>query len=141
MAIPVWAEDQDADGVATILNLPDGSDPQHPATVSQLEAAVAAVELLPGPGVAVGGTTGQVLSKVDGTDFNTEWIDLPTGGGEVYAEQNIERTGSYVYVGVEAPSGAWKVYRRTLAAGLREFATGGSGYGTAWSGRAGLPYA
>jgi len=49
MAIPVWAEDQDADGVATILNLPDGSDPQHPATVSQLEAAVAEVELLPGP--------------------------------------------------------------------------------------------
>lgn len=29
-----------------------------------------------GPGVAAGGTTGQILRKVDGTDFNTEWDDL-----------------------------------------------------------------
>ena len=28
-----------------------------------------------GPGVAAGGTTGQILSKVDGTDYNTQWID------------------------------------------------------------------
>ena len=33
-----------------------------------------------GPGVPAGGTTGQVLTKVDGTDYNTEWKD-PTGGG------------------------------------------------------------
>ena len=30
-----------------------------------------------GQGVPVGGTAGQILSKVDGTDFNTEWIDPP----------------------------------------------------------------
>lgn len=29
----------------------------------------------PGAGVPIGGTTGQVLAKVDGTDFNTEWIN------------------------------------------------------------------
>ena len=37
----------------------------------------------PGPaghGVPAGGTAGQVLTKVDGTDYNTEWKD-PTGGG------------------------------------------------------------
>jgi hypothetical protein len=28
-----------------------------------------------GPGVAAGGTAGQMLVKVDGTDYNTEWID------------------------------------------------------------------
>ena len=33
-----------------------------------------------GPGVPAGGTTGQVLTKIDGTDYNTEWKD-PTGGG------------------------------------------------------------
>ena len=33
-----------------------------------------------GPGVPAGGTAGQVLTKVDGTDYNTEWKD-PTGGG------------------------------------------------------------
>jgi hypothetical protein len=27
-----------------------------------------------GPGVATGGTTGQILSKVDSTNFNTEWV-------------------------------------------------------------------
>lgn len=33
-----------------------------------------------GPGVPSGGTAGQVLTKVDGTDYNTEWKN-PTGGG------------------------------------------------------------
>lgn len=32
-----------------------------------------------GQGVPTGGTTGQVLSKVDGTDYNTAWT-TPTGG-------------------------------------------------------------
>lgn len=29
----------------------------------------------PGQGVPAGGTAGQVLAKVDGTDYNTEWAD------------------------------------------------------------------
>ena len=33
-----------------------------------------------GQGVPTGGTAGQVLSKVDGTDYNTEWV-TPSGGG------------------------------------------------------------
>lgn len=33
-----------------------------------------------GPGVPTGGTAGQVLAKVDGTDYNTEWV-TPSGGG------------------------------------------------------------
>ena len=33
-----------------------------------------------GQGVPAGGTAGQVLTKVDETDYNTEWKD-PTGGG------------------------------------------------------------
>ena len=33
----------------------------------------------PGPGVATGGTAGQVLSKVDSTDYNTQWTDPPSG--------------------------------------------------------------
>lgn len=35
----------------------------------------------PGPGVPAGGAAGQVLSKVDGVDYNTQWIDPPEGGG------------------------------------------------------------
>lgn len=33
-----------------------------------------------GQGVPSGGTAGQVLAKVDGTDYNTEWV-TPSGGG------------------------------------------------------------
>jgi hypothetical protein len=34
-----------------------------------------------GAGVATGGTTGQVLSKVSDADFDTEWVDQTGGGG------------------------------------------------------------
>jgi hypothetical protein len=30
-----------------------------------------------------GGTAGQVLSKIDGTDFNSQWVDASGGGGSV----------------------------------------------------------
>ena len=33
-----------------------------------------------GPGVATGGTTGQILGKKSGTNYDTEWIDKPTSG-------------------------------------------------------------
>lgn len=33
-----------------------------------------------GAGVPVGGSTAQVLSKIDGTDYNTHWV-TPSGGG------------------------------------------------------------
>ncbi len=34
-----------------------------------------------GQGVPAGGTAGQVLKKIDGTDYNTEWDDESGGGG------------------------------------------------------------
>lgn len=33
-----------------------------------------------GVGVPAGGTAGQVLSKIDGTDYNTQWVDQSGGG-------------------------------------------------------------
>jgi len=35
----------------------------------------------PGPGVATGGTTGQILGKASDADFDTEWVDKPSGDG------------------------------------------------------------
>lgn len=32
-----------------------------------------------GPGVPAGGTAGQILSKIDGSDYNTQWIDDTAG--------------------------------------------------------------
>lgn len=33
-----------------------------------------------GAGVAPGGTAGQILAKIDGDDYNTEWVDNAGGG-------------------------------------------------------------
>lgn len=46
---------------------------------------------------------------------------------------------SYVYVGMDTGTD-WKIYRRTLATNLREYASGTSGYAAAWTGRVGLSY-
>jgi hypothetical protein len=40
----------------------------------------------PGQGVPVGGVAGQVLAKVDGQDFNTEWVDQSGGGSAVWGD-------------------------------------------------------
>jgi len=93
--------------------------------------------------VVPGGTAGQVLAKIDGTDFNTQWV-VQTGGGSAfsgYEFQDFEKTGTYAYVGYKHPtSGAWFIYRRTLATNARQFASGASSYSTNWSGRAALTY-
>jgi len=70
-----------------------------------------------GAGVPVGGTAGQVLAKIDGTDHNTEWRSLlggvgfsVDGGGEAIAAGNVGQypsfpqagTISYVKISVDA---------------------------------------
>jgi hypothetical protein len=40
-----------------------------------------------GPGVPAGGTAGQVLSKIDGSDYNTAWID-PAGGSSTWVPED-----------------------------------------------------
>jgi hypothetical protein len=55
--------------------------------------------------VALGGTAGQVLSKIDGTNFNTQWIDvLPF----VQLQRNIPMVaGNYIEIGhLFRPNGA-----------------------------------
>lgn len=50
-----------------------------------------------GEGVASGGTAGQVLSKIDGTDFNTQWRtahEVPSGGDY---KQVLAKTTPYNY--------------------------------------------
>ena len=49
-----------------------------------------------GVGVPVGGTTGQILSKIDGTDYNTQWIDNFAPNVELYAKN---QTGTTLYKG------------------------------------------
>lgn len=42
-----------------------------------------------GQGVPAGGTAGQVLAKVDGTNYNTEWIDAPGGGDMIFYKSSF----------------------------------------------------
>lgn len=43
----------------------------------------------PGEGIPEGGTTGQVLAKSSDTDFATEWIDPPEGGGASHTPMGV----------------------------------------------------
>ena len=55
-----------------------------------------------GQGVPTGGTAGQVLSKVDGTDYNTQWINPPSGGGGVkVATDNVTSSSTSFGYGID----------------------------------------
>ncbi len=60
-----------------ITSLLPGTDEFDAVTVGQLNDKFANVHSIP-----VGGTAGQVLGKIDGTDYNVTWVDQTGGGGE-----------------------------------------------------------
>ena len=45
-----------------------------------------------GVGVPTGGTAGQHLAKIDGTNYNTEWVDAEGGGSQVLGEDEFAET-------------------------------------------------
>jgi len=45
-----------------------------------------------GAGVPVGGTAGQVLAKIDATNFNTEWVAAGGGGASVFSFCQVRNT-------------------------------------------------
>ena len=65
----------------------DGADGADGATGSQGPQGVAGpagadgADGADGQGVPVGGTAGQVLAKIDSTDYNTQWVAQSGGGG------------------------------------------------------------
>ena len=61
----------------TISSVLPGTDEFDAATVGQLNDKFAAVHSIP-----TGGTAGQVLGKIDGTDYNVTWVNQTGGGGE-----------------------------------------------------------
>ena len=75
-----------------------------------------------GPGVAIGGSTGQVLSKHSGTDYDTEWIDPPATGAAapdgIITGLGISISG----LSVSVTAGQWRIagttYHTTSTTGL-----------------------
>jgi hypothetical protein len=48
---------------------------EQPVVITAATTGLQGIQGVAGPGVAAGGTEGQVLLKVDGTDYNTIWAD------------------------------------------------------------------
>lgn len=76
-----------------------------------------------GAGVPTGGTTGQVLSKVSGTAYDTQWRDVhevPSGGtaGQVLSKVD----GTDYNVQWETPSGGFKYHRVNISTQINEIA-------------------
>jgi len=63
-------------GTATTIEVAGLQGPQGPAGATGSNGAA-------GQGVPVGGTTGQVLRKVSGTNYDTEWAGAASGSGSV----------------------------------------------------------
>jgi hypothetical protein len=58
-----------------------------------------------GPGVPAGGTTGQVLEKNSGTDYDTDWVTPTGGGGDVATDTLWDAKGDLaVATGADAAS-------------------------------------
>jgi hypothetical protein len=89
--------DQGEQGIQGIQGETGETGPQGEQGIQGIQGEV-------GPGVAAGGTEGQVLLKVDGTDYNTIWADN-SAESTFYLVRN--NTGSTILKGtVVAASGA-----------------------------------
>jgi len=77
-----------------------------------------------GQGVPVGGTANQVLAKIDGTNYNTNWVTLSVadgttstaanGFGFMGLPQNATTTGSYTVVAADAGKHIYASATRTV---------------------------
>jgi parallel beta-helix repeat protein len=78
------------------------------ATGPQGEQGVQGVQGVAGPGVATGGTAGQVLAKVSGTDFDTEWRtrNIPRGAYSAIVVREGDNAAAYTEDGALISSGA-----------------------------------
>lgn len=68
---------------ATVTNAGTSSAAVFNFSIPQGAAGANGQDGSDGVGVPTGGTAGQVLTKVDGTDFNTQWATPQAGGGGI----------------------------------------------------------
>jgi len=66
-----------------------------------------------GQGVASGGTTGQVLAKIDDTDFNTQWVDAPDAPDGIITGLGI----TIAALSVTIAAGTWRIANTEYSTG------------------------
>lgn len=77
---------------ATVTNSGTDTDPVLNFGIPQGAAGQNGQDGAPGVGVPSGGTTGQVLKKVSGTDYDTEWANESGGGSSGHTILNSSGT-------------------------------------------------
>jgi hypothetical protein len=83
----------------------DGSVTTHnDVTDAGSGAIITAAERSKVGAIPAGGTTGQVLAKIDGTDYNTEWASVGGGGGIKLDEEVFQPTHGFTVGTVLKPS-------------------------------------
>lgn len=80
---------------ATVTNAGTSSAAVFNFSIPQGAAGANGQDGADGVGVPTGGTAGQVLTKVDGTDFNTQWATPSAGGGGVDSFSVTTVSGTY----------------------------------------------
>jgi len=65
-----------------------------------------------------GGSTGQILTKQSGTDFDVTWLDAPEGGGDGTTNLSVTRTSDDVTVGSSTGRSAVITAATTTQAGV-----------------------
>ena len=75
----VWKSERFVMRVGQLPDIDTPIEQQYPSVVEQAVEAIQEAGRLIG-GVPAGGTTGQILSKKTGSDYDTEWTDAKGGG-------------------------------------------------------------
>jgi hypothetical protein len=87
---------------ATGATGPEG--PAGPQGIQGIQGATGATGAA-GPGVVVGGTAGQVLSKIDATNYNTQWVNPPSASVSTVTRTNLMPNPNF-----EANLNGWSGY-------------------------------
>ena len=102
------------DGTTAWTSLAYSSGPAGPtgATGATGSTGAAGTNGTNGQGVPTAGTTGQVLAKIDGTNYNTNWIAQNT----IVAGDTTKVAGVQVYIQTTDPGavGAGKIWIQTV---------------------------
>lgn len=102
---PTWSADDDIayrvieelTGVGRrtyLVTLPDPGPYDLHELQPEASAPTVTMVPVPGPGVATGGTTGQVLAKASDTDYDTEWVAPPGGAATLGDLTDVSETGA-----------------------------------------------
>jgi len=126
--------------VTTINNYPQGNDGesayeiairtgQFVGTEQEWIASLEGPQGPAGQGIPTGGTAGQVLAKIDSTNYNTQWT-TPSGGGTVTADKGLTKTGNNIQLGGEIPTGDFIVIGGSNTARVYLAHSGEASFGT-----------